>query len=257
MKAWTEDAIEQIATAELLNAANTSTGERLALIICDNAVEYMMIAYTAVEKNLIYRAITPKAWEETKREFHKLLGFTVTQEPALVAHASDIQSFHKTRNDLYHTGTPLTVKPAHVNKYLTIAKACVEILLGEKLSSADWDKKLAALNQAISGKTGKTIKAALKIAAKDGVVQVESNATFNSYEMLCVVIDAFISTVGMPPTAGQLEKSLSLSHAGYLSGENLSKRIYDARKKGLILKDKLVLTTKGHKLVAQKTVAGA
>ena len=66
MKPWTEDAIEQIATAQLLNAANISTGERLALIICDNAVEYMMVAYTEMEKQLVHKVIKPQQWDQTK-----------------------------------------------------------------------------------------------------------------------------------------------------------------------------------------------
>lgn len=257
MKAWTEDAIEQIATAELLNAANTSTGERLAFIICDNAVEYMMIAYTAVEKHLVHSKIKPQDWEQTKRAFHKLLAFTVAQEPKLAKHQGDIQSFHNTRNDLYHTGTPLTVKPAHVSKYLAIAKEAVEILFGEKLSNEDWEKKVATLNLVLAEKAGKSIKAAVTIEAKAGAVQVETNAELKLPEILCVVIEAFNSTVGQPPTFEQLKTSLALSHAGHLSGQNLSKRIHDARKKGLIQKDRLALTAKGNKLVAQKTVAGA
>jgi hypothetical protein len=257
MKVWTEDAIEQIATAELLNAANTSTGERLAFIICDNAIEYMMIAYTEVEKHLVHTVITPKQWESTKMQFHLLLAHTVAQESKFAKHQGDIQSFHDTRNQLYHTGKPVTVKPATVDKYLTIAKEAVEILFGEKISKEDWEKKVATLNQALAGKAGKTIKAAVTIEAKSGAVQVETHAQLKLPEILCVVIEAFNSTLGVPPTLEQLETSLALSHAGHLSGVNLSKRIHDARKNRLIQKDRLALTAKGNKLVAQKTVAGA
>jgi hypothetical protein len=254
VKPWTEDAIEQIATAQLLNAANTSTGERLALIICDNAVEYMMIAYTEMEKQLVHRVIKPPQWEQTKRAYHNLLAFTVAQEPKLAAHKSDIQSFHNTRNDLYHTGTPLTVKPAHVNKYLDIAKETVEILFGPKLSKEDWDKKVATLNQALAGKAGKTVKAAVMIDAKNGAVQVETAATLTTPQILCLVIDSFNSRFGRAPTNEELERSLSLSHAAHLSGQNLNKRIYDARKSALVQKDRLALTAKGHKLVAKTTI---
>lgn len=256
MKPWTEDAIEQIATAELLNAANTSTGERLALVICDNAVEYMMIAYTEMEKHLVHTTIKPQQWDQTKRGFHSLLAFTVGQEVKLAKHQGDIQSFHATRNNLYHTGTPVTVKSAHVSKYLTIAKEGVEALFGEKLSKEDWEKKVATLNQALAGKAGKTIKAAVTIEVKNGAVQVETNAQLKLLETLCVVTEAFNYKVGVPPTFEQLETSLALSHASHLSGQNLSKRIHDARKKGLIQKDRLALTVKGNKLVSQKTVPG-
>jgi hypothetical protein len=254
VKAWTEDATEQIATAEVLNAAGTSTGERLALIICDNAIEFMMIAFTEVEKLLVHKAIKPKDWSETKGNFHKLLSFTVSQEPKLGPHSSDIQSFHNTRNDLYHVGKPLSVKAEHVNKYLSIAKSAVQILLGESLSKEDWEKKVAVLNQAISGHVGKKIKATVTVEVKDGVVQVVTSTVLAHKETLCVVIDAFNSKMGAPPTLESLQKSLMLSGAGYLSGANLSKRIYDARRIGLIQKGDLILTPKGRKLVAQKIV---
>jgi hypothetical protein len=254
VKPWTEDAIEQISTAELLNAANTSTGERLALIICDNAVEYMMIAYTEMEKQLVHKVIKPQQWDETKRAYHKLLAFTVAQEPGLAPHQSDIQSFHNTRNDLYHTGTPLTVKPAHVNKYLDIAKKTVEILFGVRNSAQDWDKNVAALNQVLAGKAGKAVKAAVTIEVKDGSVQVETVATFTALETLCLVIDSFNSRFGREPAKEELERSLSLSHADHLSGQNLDRRVYDARKRGLVQKGRLALTAKGHRKVSKTTV---
>lgn len=255
MKAWAEDAIEQIATAELLNSANTSTGERLALIICDNAVEYMMIAYTEMEKQLVHQRIGPNDWEQTKRKFHQLLAFTVGVESSLSKHQSDIQSFHNTRNDLYHTGKPLTVKSDHVAKYLKTAKDVLELLFSEKLSEDDWAKKIAVLNQKVFGKAGKGIKAAVTVEVQYDLVRVDTNVQLKNSEVLCVVLDAFMTKMGKEPTIEQLDGSLRLSHAGHLSGQNLSKRIHDCRKKGLIQKDAICLTPKGQLLVTKKTVS--
>jgi hypothetical protein len=181
-----------------------------------------------------------------------LLAFTVGQEPKLAAHQGDIQGFHNTRNDLYHTGTPITVKATHVNKYLDIAKETIGILFGPNLSNEDWDKKVASLNQALAREAGKSIKAAVTIAVKNGSVQVETSATLTTPEILCLVIDSFNSSFGKEPTNEELERSLSLSHAAHLSGQNLNKRVYEARKRGLVQKDRLALTAKGHKLVAAK-----
>ena len=253
MKAWTEDAVEQIATAEILNSANTSTGERLALVICDNAIEYMMIAYTEMEKHLVHKTIKPDLWDGTKRAHHRLLQWTASQSPAFAAHASDIASFHTTRNTLYHAGTPISVKAAHVGKYLKIAKDVVSILFSENLSDADWDRKVAVVNQAIAKQTGKTIKAATTIETQDGAVKVSTSASLTNIETLCVVLGSFVSKLGQEPTMGQLETSLALSSASHLRGPNLTRRIYDCRKKKLIQKDALRLTAKGEKLVVQKT----
>lgn len=253
MKAHVEDAIEQIATAELLNMANTSTGERLALIICDNAVEYMMIAFIELEKLLVHKTIKAKDWEQKKQQFHELLGFTVSSEGKLAAYQGDIQVWHNIRNKLYHTGIPLSVKAAHVTKYLNIAKTTLGILFGQNLSSDEWAKKVATVNQVISRKTGTTIKAIVRVVVKDNAVQVEISTVLKNHEILCVVLDAFATVFGKTPTIPELEQSLALSHAAYLKGPNLSKRIYDCRKKKFILKD-MSLTPKGQKLVAEKTV---
>jgi hypothetical protein len=215
----------------------------------------MMIAYAEVEKHLVHRKIKPKDWDQTKESFHKLLTFTVGVEPNLGTHSGDIQSYHQTRNNLYHTGLPLSVKAAHVNKYLDIAKSVLQVLFGTKLSQDDWDKKVALVSQTISGKAGKAIKAAVTVETVDNAVRVQGiNANLAHHEVLCIVIDAFTTKMGTAPTMDQLEKSLQLSGTAYLSGINLSKRTYDARKKGLIQKDRLALTPDGRKLVAQKTV---
>lgn len=258
MKPWVEDAIEQIATAEVLNAAGTSTGERLAYIVCDNSVEFMMIAYTEMQTNLAGTRITKKDWESAKGHFPTLLNHTVFYVPGINKHQNDINSNHKTRNDLYHSGKPLSVKAAHVSKYLDIAKEVVEILFGEKLSLDDWARHAAAVSAKIEGSGGKKIKAIVTTTVPEpNVVQVETNRDLTDHDRICIVLDAYLTKIGHEPDLDQLERSLVRSHASHLRGTNLSKRLYDCRKRGLIQKDGLGLTAKGSQHLLEKAVLTA
>lgn len=258
MKPWVEDAIEQIATAEVLNAAGTSTGERLAYIVCDNSVEFMMIAYTEMQTNLVGTKITKKEWETAKNQFPSLLNHTVSHVSGMNKHQSDINSNHKTRNDLYHSGKPLSVKAAHVSKYLDIAKEVVELLFGEKLLPDNWAKHAAAVSAKIEGSGGKKIKAIVTITTPEAdVVQVETNRDLTDHDRICTVLDSYMTKIGHEPNLDQLERSLVRSHASHLRGTNLSKRLYDCRKRGLIQKDGLGLTAKGSQHVLKKVVLTA
>jgi hypothetical protein len=255
MKPWVEDAIEQIATADVLNCAGTSTGERLAYIVCDNAVEFIMIAYVEKHAQLVYTKIKPKDWAVTKSKFHSLLNFVVANASVMNSHQSDIQTNHDTRNNLYHTGQPLSVKSAHVEKYLVIARDLVQILFSEKLSKDDWAQRSAAVSAKMEGSGGRKIKALLTVQNVNDAVQIETSHDLTDQALICVVLDAFMTRKGQAPTTPQLEQSLRHSHAPHLVGQNLSKRIYDCRKNGLIQKGMFALTAKGAALVKRTSVS--
>jgi len=53
LKPWLEDIIEQLATAKFLMDGETKSGKRLALIIVDNSIEYMLKAYVEAHKRLV------------------------------------------------------------------------------------------------------------------------------------------------------------------------------------------------------------
>jgi hypothetical protein len=255
MKPWVEDAIEQIATADVLNCAGTSTGERLAYIVCDNAIEFMMIAYVEKQAQLVHTKIKPRDWDLAKSKFHSLLNFVVANASAVSGHQSDIQTNHDTRNNLYHTGQPLSVKSTHVEKYLVIARDLVHILFSEKLSKDDWAQRSAAVSAKMEGSGANKIKALLTVQDVNDVVQIETSHNLTDHALICVVLDAFMTRKGLAPTTPQLEQSLRHSHAPHLVGANLSKRIYDCRKKGLIQKGTFALTAKGAALVKQTSVS--
>ena len=53
MKSWLIDAIDQIALGEYLAESSISCGQRFGLIAVDNSIEFMLIAYVEVFKQIV------------------------------------------------------------------------------------------------------------------------------------------------------------------------------------------------------------
>ena len=155
MKDWLSEIIDQIALGEILANSNVSCGERFGLIAVDNAVEYMLIAYIETYKQLVggHKAggIIKKDWDETKRQFPKLLTFVVTQEVMLTPLEVEITRYHDFRNGLYHSGTPVTTSASRVVKYSELARKVLEVLFSISLTIKEWESTLAKNASALSG----------------------------------------------------------------------------------------------------------
>jgi len=112
MKDWLTEIVDQMALGEVLAESSLSCGQRFGLIAVDNAVEFMLIAYVEVHRQLVggHKAggISKRDWDDTKRQFPKLLSFVAAQEPNLQPLEAEISRYHDFRNGLYHTGTPVT-----------------------------------------------------------------------------------------------------------------------------------------------------
>lgn len=107
MPIWLDDLVEQIATSMVLAESGTETGGRLAFIIVDNAVEFLLKAYVESETQLVghNRVISKQDWERKKESFPQVLQFVYSQFTISVPE-SDIVSWHNVRNKLYHEGKP-------------------------------------------------------------------------------------------------------------------------------------------------------
>lgn len=218
MKPWTQDVVEQLALAEVLNSAKISAGERLALIICDNAIEFMMIAHTEMEMHLVGKVIKQGDWQGVKESFKRLLDFTSSQEPRLAALKDEILSYHKIRNTLYHTGQPLAVKATLVARYISRGKELLEMLLAVRLSPNQWDSEVARVNGALIAETGRAVKAAVTVEFDGDAVRVNTPVRLGNVEAVCLVLDSFAKGAGNTPSYEQLSRSLSLSGYSHLSG---------------------------------------
>lgn len=253
MKAWTTDILDQLSTAHILAHANISCGERLAMIIVDNAVEYMCKAYVEVHRSLIPRTIKKQKWEEIKESFPKTLNFVASQEPALQSYVGTIIGFHNIRNDLYHGGHPLSVKVDTVDDYLKLTRTVLQILLGVVEDRDSQEKRTAAIHTALLGQTKKQVKAGVSYESVNEVIRFLTDITVNVKlpDAIRLVLYGFAMKKGTSPTLDQVKESLS--HSGYTTKkEILLSRISELRKKGVVRKGELALTASGRANLLKK-----
>lgn len=251
MKPWLDDILDQLSTAHLLAHAGISCGERLAMIIVDNAVEYMCKAYVEVHKSLIPKAIKKQEWEDTKRSFPKTLTFVAGQEPQLKSDLNTIIGFHDMRNKLYHGGQPLSVKATTVDDYSKLAGTVLEILLGIKEAEKAQTKRTTAIHAALLGEAGKEVKAGVVFENVNDAVRFLTAVDVKLPDAICLVLHGFAREKGKSPTFDQLQESLS--HSGHMSRkEILRSRVSELRKKNAVRKEDFSLTDSGRKKLLKK-----
>lgn len=244
MKPWVEDILDQLALAHLLAHADISCGERLAMIIVDNAVEYACKAYVEVHKRLISKVVKKKDWEAIKGSFPQLVDFIAQQEPQLKAHVSTIIGFHSIRNDLYHGGNPLSVKVSTVDEYSKLARSVLDVLLGVQEDEKEQAKRITAIHTALLGEAKKEVKAGVTFESVNDVVRFSTLAKVKLPDAICLAIHGYAREKGQAPTVAQVEESLSRS--GHTSTKKIiSVRLSELRGKGFVRKDNLTLTDRG------------
>lgn len=251
MQPWIEDILDQLSTAHLLAHADISCGERLALIVVDNAVEYMCKTYIEVHKRLVTRIISRKDWEEKKKVFADMLDFVAGQEPSLQPHLNTINGFHGVRNNLYHGGQPATVKPATVDAYDKVARIALGILLGVTEDESSRDERISRIHRALLGEAKKEIKAGVTFESVNNAIRFTTVGNITASDAILLVLHGFSQQKGNIPTREQLEESLSLSGHS-LDRRVLNARLSDLRRSKLVRKKELALTAAGRNQLHQK-----
>lgn len=140
MSNWKDDIVEQISISQYLLDSKVETAERLSMIIVDNTAEYILKAYVELEKRLVGKQIKKKDWEEKKRFFESLIDY-VYSIATINADKQKILEYHDIRNNLYHQGLPLSVKPSKILSYVVECKTLLNDLVGFKMSENSWKMK--------------------------------------------------------------------------------------------------------------------
>lgn len=248
MEIWLEDIIEQICTANILVEGKTSSGKRLAMIIVDNAVEFSLKAYVESYRRLVGKEIKRKDWEQTKRNFEEVLNFVDAQlaQSGTSINKNEILHNHDMRNDLYHGAKPFSVEPKVILRYIKTAKDLLKNLFGLEMSKEKWDEHTKSIKNAILGEEILRIKKIEFNKTEEGIVRMKAEKRMGERTVVCLVIDGFISKIGRPSNLDELETSLNLSDQG-IKRDRLNSRISELRKRKLIEKKELRLTSKGRK----------
>jgi len=117
---------------ELLNHAvghlelGSSFDNRIAMISVDVAVESMIKSYLTMPSSVRgTKHVSREEYEKITKSFHSLLIGLIAHVPnkkLYTTEISEIEWYHKIRNELYHSGTDVTVDQQKVETYLEIAK---------------------------------------------------------------------------------------------------------------------------------------
>ena len=256
MKEWLVEIIDQIALGEFLAGSNLSCGQRFGLIAVDNAVEFMMIAYVEIYRQLVGGhkpgGIPKRDWEQTKSSFPLLLQAVVALEPNLKPVEADISRYHDMRNDLYHSGTPLTTSATRVRKYVEIAKDVLQKLFAIKISSDEWDAILTAVAETLGGKDQVSgVRRQVTYELVEGLVKFSTTVSPPALEAIALCLQGFSILTSVSPSRPSLVQSLGRS--GHpLAPDVVKARIHDMKKSSWLQKDDLVLSAKGRKELAKK-----
>ncbi|TAH48321.1 MAG: hypothetical protein EYC68_21570 [Chloroflexota bacterium] len=256
MKDWLVEIIDQVALGEFLADTNLSCGQRFGLIAVDNAVEFMLIAYVEIHRQLVGGhkpgGIPKKDWELTKSKFPTLLQAVVALEPNMRPLETDIGRYHNFRNDLYHSGTPVTTSATRVKNYVKVAKNVLNILFAINIDSNEWDSILAGVASSLSGNNQLSgIKRQITYEIVDGLVKFSTSIAPTAIEAVALSCHGFAILTSASPSRPSLVQSLARS--GHpLAPDVVNARIHDMKKKGWLQKDDLVLSAKGRKELAKK-----
>ena len=207
MKDWLVEIIDQVALGEFLASTNLSCGQRFGLIAVDNAIEFMLIAYIEIHKQLVGGhkpgGIPKKDWELTKSKFPTLLQAVVTLELNLKPLETDISRYHNFRNDLYHSGAPLTTSATRVKNYVKIAKSVLNILFAINIDSNEWDAILAGVASSLNGNNELSgVKRQVTYEIVDGLVKFSTATAPTAIEavaLCCHGFAIFNKCISFPP----------------------------------------------------------
>jgi hypothetical protein len=255
MKDWLEDAIEQIALGEHLASSSLGCGPRFGLIAVDNSVEFMLKAYVELYKQLIGGhkpgGVTKKDWEEIKRQFPTLLSFVAGLEPKIVPLESDVSRFHDLRNDLYHSGLPLTTNPTRVGRYSKLARQLLEALYGVSYSATEWGVIVSKVGSSLAGEaTSNGIRHQVTYELVEGQVKFTTSGSPTVQEAIALCLYGYGVLTGAPPSRPSIIQSLARS--GHpISQVILNARLHDMKNQALLRSNELTLSAKGKKKVAR------
>jgi len=243
MQIWTEDIIEQICVAQILNDSNIGSGRRLSLIIVDNAVEYMLKAYGDIFLVQKRGIIEKSKWENKKKSFNQLIDFVAKNSSKFTPDPVEIFNYHdKLRNTLYHEAAPFSVESKTVVDYIEKAKAILKDLFEIDFSKGEWEKRIQKTIIALRSKTEPKLVEFLPTG--DKLVRIKTEIKLKDTQAILLVIYGFITVNGrIPENVDEIEKCLNYS--GHpIDKRKLLVKISQLRRANKISRGKLTLTAK-------------
>lgn len=259
MDPWVEDIIEQLCIAQMLSESKVVSGNRLGMIIVDNAIEYMMKAYgdtklvgqvlkACPETSLVGKQLGMTEWNKVKdkRNFSLLLDWVLPNATTKVT-ASSVNPYHNSRNALYHQSSPLSVEPKQFGDYLGVAKQLLSDLFVVSLDDKEWKIKVQNVKNAILKR--EIVRLVAFSDTVDGLVRIETNVPLKNTEAIQLATHGLVRKLGRSPSMEELNKVL---HYSGHTVDQLDVQVSQLRKSKIVMRGKIALTPNGRKQVLKK-----
>jgi len=256
---WLEHVVEQLCIADTLASSKAITGRRLAFILVDNSVEYMLKAFgdtklvgqvvkSCPNPAQIGKQLNMTEWKKVKdqRNFSLLLDWILPNVTTSLT-TGTINPYHDTRNALYHQSSPLSVEQKQFEDYLGLARQALADLFTVSFDEKGW--KMRRQNVENSLFRGQQPRMVLFSTTEDSLAKIETNVVLKNTEAIQVSIHGLGKKLGRPPIMDELEKSLNYS--GY-HVDQLESQVSQLRKRGVITKAKLALKPSGRRRLFKK-----
>jgi hypothetical protein len=256
MKEWLSETIDQIALGECMASSSVSCGPRFGIIAIDNAVEYSLISYVEQYKQLVGGhkpgGINKRDWDKKRRQFPDLLGYVATIETNLAPLESNILRYHDFRNNLYHSGLPLTTNKNRVHSYSELARNVLNILYSISYTSDEWDSILSSVKKQIEGiEDTQFNKFQVSYELIGDTVKFVTTNQPTAQEAIAISIHGYTVLTGDAPSRPLLVQTLARS--GHpLSTDVLNSRLSDLRRNKWLRKSELLLSANGRRGLSKR-----
>ena len=248
MQTWLDDVREELCIASILRDGKTVSGLRLAMILVDNVVEFIIKVHG--ESIIPSKILGRKEWEGKKRHFEDLVGLVIPRTPAS-AYAGQIIDYHRIGNDLYHGSTPLTVAPDKINNYMGIARKLLELIFAFTLKDDEWKRKTAYTEALLIPKAEKKGLVNFTVT-DDGLVKIVTDLKLTDTGAIQLMIYGFLWKTGTAPKDNE-ELGKCLNYSGHpIQQDSLSVKISQLRKAKKINQGELTLKKKARDTIKEK-----
>ena len=144
---WASGALELLKHADSHIELDTAFDSRMAFISIDNSVETSIRVFMSLPEKISGIKFSQKERDEAGNSFPKMveLVFQRAQSKLSGLNDSDIEHYHRIRNQLYHNGTGLGVDRRYLVAYRQIAAVLLDNLFGIKAVSREAEATLENL----------------------------------------------------------------------------------------------------------------
>ncbi|AEL25695.1 hypothetical protein [Cyclobacterium marinum] len=146
-KTWASGALELLKHADEHINKGEAFDQRIAFISIDNSVETAIRTFIFMPFSLSKVKFSFKEKEEIGNSFPKMVNLLNEKANNKISgiELSDIEFYHRLRNQLYHDGTGLSVDKNHLEAYKTIGELLLKNLFNIEFNYSTTDKSLSSL----------------------------------------------------------------------------------------------------------------